>query len=347
MLALMQQQPPPALPDIYTRSMSLAVLPSSPVTGYDNQHHDFSTATSPSPSKRPKLSIDTSSVAPSSFGKKATSLRLETLSATSPTVRNTFSNAHEQKGSRLRLTPIATNFSSSPEPATPFQLDDDVPTEGPRPTGSLASSGSSISSISDLSTQADDAVPYKLPFNHASILKNGPLSNEPRSTTSFFAQSKPMFPAAKKVSFRAPLTEEVVTEKFTLRHSDIETVEDGSVSTLDLNEVKQDVGREDDAVEPQKEERMDAPLKVKTTSPHTGDKRESSDEEEDEEERDESYPTTPVAGRRKRHRQWRWTLGPVGSLSSEEDTTTSIDSSTSANEDKRVMEDEEKNKEGR
>lgn len=40
-----------------------------------------------------------------------------------------------------------------------------------------------------------------------------------------------------------------------------------------------------------------------------GGKRDSSSDDENE---SDSCPATPVAGRRKRHRQWRWTLGPVG-----------------------------------
>jgi len=39
--------------------------------------------------------------------------------------------------------------------------------------------------------------------------------------------------------------------------------------------------------------------------PLVGEKRESSDEDSD------TCPETPVAGRRKRRREWVWTLGPV------------------------------------
>lgn len=116
-----------------------------------------------------------------------------------------------------------------------------------------------------------------------------------------------MFPLAKKVGFKAPLTEEIKTTKFTLRHSDIES-SSSTISTLDLNETKDDVEQKKVVVETKETE---------VASPHTGDKRESSDEEEDED--GDSYPTTPVAGRRKRHRQWRWTLGPAESASSPSD----------------------------
>ena len=316
MLALMQQQPPPSLPqDFYARprTMSLAVLPSSPVTTYSQ--HDFPTTGSPSPSKRPKLSLDTSSVAPTAFGKKATSLRLETLSATSPTVRNTFSNAHEQKPSRLRLTPITTTFSDSPATATPAQTYPSTPIDDQQRPQSTASS---ISSNSSASTLDLTEIPYKLPFNHTSILKNGPIDR--RSTqqqTTSFAQSKPMFPPPKKVGFKAPLTEEIVTTKFTMRHSDIEVEADSSISTLDLNEAKQTSVVEDEAEEGDAGQETDMTASSAASSPHTGDKRESSDEEEDEAD-DASYPTTPIAGRRKRHRMWRWTLGPVGSSETSE-----------------------------
>lgn len=313
MLSFMQQPPPP-LQDFYTRTMSLAVLPSSPVTPYNTQH-DFP-ATSPSPSKRPKLSLDTSSVAPTAFGKKATSLRLETLSATSPTVRNTFSNAHEQKGSRLRLTPLTTTFSDSPTTTTPSQIDPTTPDE---PIRSIASSGST-SSISTIDSFTHDEIPYKLPFPHTSILKNGPLERRATQTTSF-AQSKPMFPAAKKVGFRAPLTEEITTTRFTLRHSDI-GASASTISTLDLN----DAQRGEEVKGEEKKE-------VEVVEPQTGEKRESEDEGEED---GETYPTTPVAGRRKRHRQWRWTLGSAGSNDSSSDAQESSIEGSSDGEQKKV-----------
>lgn len=118
-----------------------------------------------------------------------------------------------------------------------------------------------------------------------------------------------MFPAPKKVAFRSPLTEEVKNIKFTLRHSDI----DSSTSTISTLELSPSEGRPDSQVT--QYETADKPEEATTKrhiSPQTGDKRESSDEEE-EHSGDESCPATPVAGRRKRHRQWIWTLGPIDS----------------------------------
>lgn len=124
-----------------------------------------------------------------------------------------------------------------------------------------------------------------------------------------FAHSKPMFPPAKKVGFKAPLTEEITTAKFTLRHSDIES-SSSTISTLDLNESAEE--RDERVVREEKGEKKKSKEGKGATSPQTGEKRESSNDEEDDGD-GETYPTTPVAGRRKRHRQWRWTLGPVRS----------------------------------
>ncbi|EGP92205.1 unnamed protein product [Zymoseptoria tritici ST99CH_1A5] len=107
-----------------------------------------------------------------------------------------------------------------------------------------------------------------------------------------------MFPAAKRVAFRDPITEDVKTVRFTLRHSDISP----PTSTLELRPPQE--RHPNKSAQPPDEKpttKKSGPL-----SPRTGDKRDSSDEEDD-----ETCPATPVAGRQKRHRQWVWTLPPV------------------------------------
>ncbi|KAJ9623428.1 hypothetical protein H2203_005687 [Taxawa tesnikishii (nom. ined.)] len=99
-----------------------------------------------------------------------------------------------------------------------------------------------------------------------------------------------MFPAPKRVAFKAPLTEDIKTEKYTLAHSDLAS-SSSSISTLNL---------------PPPEHDTDRSSSNPGGEPHTGDKRDSSDEDSD------VCPATPVAGRRKRRREWVWTLGPVG-----------------------------------
>ncbi|KAM3418812.1 hypothetical protein BST61_g4780 [Cercospora zeina] len=283
--------------------MSLAILPS--------QHMGYSAASAPTPrrpsrppAKRPKLSLDTDNV-PSIFGKRSTSLRLETLSATSPTARNTLRNA-------LDPVTIPIKNSSSPRPVVSSLK---IATHPPQPEpdqvqsttahDSAASSATTTSSLSSLDSLSS-LVPYKLAFNSTSILVNSPLPRTPRRA--HVGHPKPMFPAPKKVAFREPLTEDVKTTRFTLRHSDIES-STSTISTLELtpsdSEVDQDT-KEQDNKRPDQPDRR--PATTSPPSPHTGDKRESSDEEESD---SDSCPATPVAGRRKRHRQWVWTLGPV------------------------------------
>jgi hypothetical protein len=281
--------------------MSLAILPSSPAT-----YNQTSLLSAPSPSKRPKLSLNTTSL-PSTFGKKATSLRLETLSATSPTVRNTFSNAHEDElnarapGSRPKR-PTLSNLSTSSITANDIRSSSPATSEHSDTTSSTASSAHSVSTIGSLSA----SVPYKLAYNITSILANSPIpkvGNQRRT----FAQSRPMFPAAKKVAFRAPLTEDITTERYTMKHSDI----DSSISTISTLELSPPDSEKPKKMSEGDVHKLNARSKEKkAASPQTGDKRESSDEDDS-----DTCPATPVAGRKKRSREWVWTLGPVEAAS--------------------------------
>ncbi|WPA95525.1 uncharacterized protein RHO25_000126 [Cercospora beticola] len=282
--------------------MSLAILPSQHM-GYSGTSAPSPLRPSRSPAKRPKLSLDTNNV-PSIFGKSSTSLRLETLSATSPTARNTFRNALDPVTAQNKKTNTKPNLSSlkiatESSPREPEQIQ---PTTTNDSAASSATTTSSLSSIDSFST----VVPYKLTFNTTSILINSPLPRTSRR--SHFGHQKPMFPAPKKVAFREPLTEDVKNTRFTLRHSDIES----STSTISTLELTQSDSELDEDAQDQKTEKPvqddDRPSAKSPPSPHTGDKRESSDEEESD---SDSCPATPVAGRRKRHRQWVWTLGPV------------------------------------
>lgn len=300
-----------------TSAMSLAILPSSPAT----YSQPPLLSSKPSPSKRPKLSLNTS-ISPPTFGKKATSLRLETLSATSPTIRNTFSNAHEEEsklkgnGSKPKR-PTLSNLSTSniiscdnlsPSPSTSDHLD-------ATSSSSTSTSANSISTTDSIPA----SVPYKLAYNATSILSNSPL---PRSSSQrrTFAQTRPMFPVTKKVAFRAPLTEDITTEKFTMRHSDIES-SNSTISTLELSPPEAesegeatskvaDAKSEGDALKSQAK----AAKQKSAPSPRAGDKRDSSDEEDS-----DTCPATPVAGRKKRHREWVWTLGPIDSANASDE----------------------------
>ena len=106
-----------------------------------------------------------------------------------------------------------------------------------------------------------------------------------------------MFPTPKKVAFRAPLVEEIRNIEYTLRHSDILSPS-SEHSKLELSPPKK--GARKDASDYQEE---GAKL--------------AADQAEDDEDENESVPATPVAGRRKRDRQWTWTLGSLSSASQE------------------------------
>lgn len=110
-----------------------------------------------------------------------------------------------------------------------------------------------------------------------------------------------MFPTPKKVTFRAQLEEEIENVKFTMRHSDILSPP-AEGSKLEMSPPKK--GGRKDASDYQEEGAALTADQKDVTSPG---KRHFEDEEDDE---NETVPATPVAGRRKRDRQWRWTLGP-------------------------------------
>ncbi|KAH6619025.1 hypothetical protein C7974DRAFT_379137 [Boeremia exigua] len=279
------------------------------------------------PSQRPKLTVNTHQ--PRVFGKGA-SLRLDTLSAVSPTVRNTFNNAYEP--TTTTNTSNTLNTYVAPPPGPPARLRLDISTTTPAPTTiSTPDSASTLSSTltSASSETASCTIPYKQPHNLNSILANSRIV--PRKMA-----SRPMFPAEKRVSFRTPLEEEIKTVKYTLANSDLES----SSSTLTLDSTS----TESPASEPEAPatHRPVVPKLVKPSlsfqslpetkptitiessarqrkPPRLGDKRDSSESEDD----SDTCPQTPVAGRRKRSRDWRWTLGKLPgdstSTASEED----------------------------
>ncbi|KAH7392547.1 hypothetical protein BKA66DRAFT_15991 [Pyrenochaeta sp. MPI-SDFR-AT-0127] len=284
-------------------------------------------------SQRPRLSINTEQ--PRILGKSA-SLRLETLSAVSPTVRNTFSNAYEQPS-----TAPSTERPSKPR----LSIDSSFP------SATSASTPSSASTLSSTLTSASNdsatiSIPYKQPHHLVSILANSPTrSIIPRK----MAPARPLFPAEKRVSFRTPLEEEIKTVKYTLAHSDLElssstlssiaSTASAKSSDSDVSAVHHSLSANasSSATSKNTTSSLASPSGKSSSSivktenspppkpPRVGEKRDSSSSEDD-----SDCPETPVAGRRKRRRDWRWTLGPVPgsskSASSTSDATTSEDS---------------------
>ncbi|EME87755.1 uncharacterized protein MYCFIDRAFT_54870 [Pseudocercospora fijiensis CIRAD86] len=278
--------------------MSLAILPSAPMTSYSQSSTPTRLAPPSSQAERPRLSLDTNNVT-TTFGKSSTSLRLD--SAASPTAKNTFRNAfhpaRQSPASRLSKPTVEQTSTHIPRTQSPEAL----ATEAHEATPPIysASSSASISSTSTIDSLPPD-IPYKLSYSVTSILVNSPIPR-PKARRTMFAQSKPMFPAVKRVSFKTPLTEEVKNVNFTMRHSDIES-STSTISTLELSPPEDSSMEQcDDNTIPQKCTGQEV------SSPQTGDKRESSEEEDS-----DSTPQTPgPSGRRKRHRRWVWTLDPI------------------------------------
>ncbi|KAF2400263.1 hypothetical protein EJ06DRAFT_543120 [Trichodelitschia bisporula] len=309
----------------------------------------MTTSLAMAPPQRPRLSLNTAQTR--TFG-KGTSLRLETLSAVSPTARNTFQNAFEQaslnscpaKLERPRLS-IDSSVSSLElqSPSTPESLDSRTP---------------SSSSVSSASTVSAPTVPaYKPNHNLKSILRNSPLPRTDFRRTA----SRPLFPAQKRVAFRDPIKVEIVNTQFIYAHSDIDETEpydegvnskpppppvadtdmasppteDLSPSTpgetsLTISDAKLSLftsaplsltmplpspsspfapSPKASKFSPPRTHRRStyrfSRTRIKPHSPRAGDKRDSSSESDS-----DSCPETPVAGRRKRRREWVWTLGP-------------------------------------
>jgi hypothetical protein len=290
-------------------------------------------------SGRPKLTLNTAinDTQPRTFG-KGTSLRLDTLSAISPTVRNTFSNAYESKSAPVS-NPTSLRFDlNSARDETPI--------------GSQSSDISSAASSSTVSLESA-ICPYVQPSHLKSILVNG---HYPRILVRRMSVQRPIFPLQKSVSFREPLDEEIKTTKYILAHSDLENVNTESIlePTTQLDEPNSTLADEENTPIARPEDwniNSDIELKVHPkielqippapTSPSppsppllsiprssprlgprpshslpklssscprkTGHKRDSSSSGS---ESDDSRSHTPVAGRSKRAR-WAWTLGPL------------------------------------
>ena len=203
---------PPGLETTEISMTSVTVLPSSTIY----------TPPAQLLSKRPKLTLNTGHQR--IYGKGPTSLRLETLSAISPTLRNTFSNTF--------ASPDSPHLCGEPEPfarpGTPLRTEhtaSDAPNYSATPT-----SGSTSSSADSMSL----SIPYQPSHCLISILLNSPIPRIDSHKMSF-ATSRPMFPCPKRVSFRNPLSEEIKTQKYTLAHSDMSSASSSTISSLSLS----------------------------------------------------------------------------------------------------------------
>ena len=169
------------------------------------------------PTKRPKLSLQTSQL-PSAYASSASNAgkSVDKMATTTPTTLNTFTNTFD-----LSIRPSPTSATASP---SSLHL-------RTRPTASPLRR-----------TQ-----PYNLPFGVKSILKNSRITKDYRrgsltASASPCTGRKVFFPPTKKVSFQA-IDEEIVTHTYTARHVDLSSSEDDELSSTSDTEKPSDVDK--------------------------------------------------------------------------------------------------------
>jgi hypothetical protein len=289
---------------------------------------------------RPRLSLNTTinTTQPRTFG-KGSSLSLDTLSAVSPTAINTFSNAYQSRPASAPSTETRPKLCIDPS------VGDHADFSSSDQSSSRTPSSSSVSSASTAASEVSKGF-YEAPKNLASILVNSPH----RKTGIAMLIGPPSTPSCKRVSFRDPLDEQIITQKYTLAHSDIEsaaeddnTKSEPSSDTSDMTPIATSISHSLDRVAEQTPIKLQIPRLLVVpaapvhSSPHPSPRPKrhgrgaargsprlklapntspttstcAKRDSSSDEDSDDAYTQTPVAGRCKRRRDWTWTLGPL------------------------------------
>ncbi|KAJ5375009.1 hypothetical protein N7517_007015 [Penicillium concentricum] len=268
---------------------------------------------------RPKLTLQTTAL-PRTFGSSTTGLSFSFAAApaASPTIRNTFKNAYEVTSPSSATSPSkSTRFN---KPSSPYIL---------HPNNNIFNRS-----------------PYQLPIGVRSILRNSPLEPATRRQSGSIsaggngpngaASRRVFFPAKKQVSYRYPLEEEIRTERYTAQHLDLVAEEavqaeadtktppetrpapnaggekdtDSSPSTSETSASGDDTSADESVrgsslskTERKKRRTMRIERQVRAVALLDGFEADGS-----------STPQTPRHGA-KRRREWKWTLGPVDTVS--------------------------------
>lgn len=243
----------------------------------------------PAQSKRPKLSLQTSSL-PITFGKSSTALAMtaSALPTASPTILNTFNNAYD--------------LPRRPSPAS-------TPASTPRLTQRHPRS------MASLVSRREEDWPYKVPLGIRGILRNTPIPTPMRKSSVCSNSASPrngrrvFFPPIKRVCYRFPLEEEITTVKFVARHSDLsssdesepefgpETASEELDDSFDLP-----TSEEDSMIQAQPKKTLkrysSRQIRAAAVRDRLGDSRDQT-----------AASKTP--SERKKRRRWEWTLGPL------------------------------------
>ncbi|KAJ9608648.1 hypothetical protein H2200_006419 [Cladophialophora chaetospira] len=237
-----------------------------------------------SPTKKPKLSLRTSDLAPTFHGSVSRQAGTSTENTTTPTTLNTFNNT--------------------------FDL-----TYRPSPVSTLPSPGSHAyrrPSLNPSSPTSKSELPYhlSLPFGVRPILRNSPLPRDlswQSVSASPRAGRRVFFPAAKKVTFRAQLEDEIVTMQYVMRHADLTSSENESSSSETEEPSSTSIDDDED------EEQIQS-IRVDEASIRGRRKRKSlaaspSPAAEDDRGREDGTRSGSSARRSKRKRgRWQWTI---------------------------------------
>lgn len=329
-------------------NMGAAVVATLPSTTYDRvdvyaqsppvsypQPHSLGRLSLTSPPKRPRLSLNTQCSTQPALPKGNSTLRLDSLSATSPTHHNTHHNAYILQTQSAPTTPLGagnsppSNSLLAPLPQISMSIRTSSPIVSnlspdaaftprehqqatripqlPIHTPPRTTSSSSISSTA--STASSPAIPYTRTPTIRSCLTNSPLPPPPMpfcaSPIGSTGTQRPrlLFPPlkARKVAFRTPLSEEVRNVRFTWKCSDIqdelEVEGDKGIDMMDIG------GNEEDTAAVMTPNEKQEPDGQEETKPETA-------------ETPTAIPPSPSRKKRRREDQaWVWTLGPSGAMS--------------------------------
>lgn len=190
----------PAAPHLLSRLDPISTLPILPY-----EHLPDRLSMTSMSSKRPKLSLKTSDLAPTYVGSTTSRNDANAHNTATPTTLNTFNNTFD-------LTYRPSPVSAIPSPGQTISR---------RPTNL-------------------QPLPYtlNLPFGVYSILKNSPLLRDVRRPSLATTSASPrisgrrmFFPAPKKVTFKPVLEEEIVTKDYVARHADLTSSSDDDTAS--------------------------------------------------------------------------------------------------------------------
>ena len=188
---------------------TITLLPASPL---DLSRGPFNAALAPTGTtnifgKRPKLSLNTACPQRQTLGKGNTGLRLDTLSACSPTIHNTFKNSYDPPAAMPNIPGLT---GSQPPSASPSARSPRILHASPSPSAA---------------PRSPFKAPYVLGKHPRSILTNGPHAKRARSQDRRVSKSLSMphirSSPSRRVGFHHRLSEDIHNKDYVAQHYDL------------------------------------------------------------------------------------------------------------------------------